>query len=253
MAARPALRLCPPWSSFWSSWSHLAAGGVSGVIGTGSSLLLLPVLVHAYGPKEAIPIMAVAAVLGNLSRLLVWRREIDWRAALAFALAGMPAAALGARTMLALPAWMVDLGLGVFFWAMIPGRRVLHAGGYRLSLTHLALCGAAIGFLTGLVLSTGPLSVPVFMSYGLAGGAFLGTEAASSVLVYLAKVATFALQGALTPAIALQGLLTGAGIMAGTALSKRFVLALGPRAHLLLLDGLLLVAGALFFWLAVFR
>ena len=32
----------------------------------------------------------------------------------------------------------------------------------------------------GLVLSTGPLSVPAFTAYGLVKGAFLSTEAASS-------------------------------------------------------------------------
>ena len=45
-----------------------AAGAVSGVIGTGSSILLLPVLVHVFGPKQAVPIMAVAALMANLSR-----------------------------------------------------------------------------------------------------------------------------------------------------------------------------------------
>ena len=228
----------------------LFAGGLSGIIGTGSSLILLPVLVYAYGPKEAIPIMAVAAVMGNLSRAIVWRREIDWRAAVAFALPGVPAAALGARTMLSLPAWTIDAGLGVFFCSMVLVRRHLAVTGRRLSALQLGVCGAGIGFLTGLVLSTGPLSIPAFTAYGLAGGSFLGTEAASSVLIYLGKVATFASQGALSSTAWLQGLLTGAGIMMGTALSKPLVLKLGRGAHAMMLDGLLLVSGATFFWMA---
>jgi len=35
---------------------------------------------YQFGPKEAVPIMAVAAVMGNLARILAWWREIDWRA-----------------------------------------------------------------------------------------------------------------------------------------------------------------------------
>ena len=56
-----------------------AAGCLSGVIGTGSSILLLPLLVHAFGPKQAVPIMAIAAVMANLSRVLAWwPTSLEW-------------------------------------------------------------------------------------------------------------------------------------------------------------------------------
>ena len=58
----------------------LVAGTISGIVGTGASIMLMPVLVYEYGPKQAVPIMAVAAVMANLSRILAWWREVDWRA-----------------------------------------------------------------------------------------------------------------------------------------------------------------------------
>jgi uncharacterized membrane protein YfcA len=48
------------------------AGTLSGIVGFGSSIMLMPVLVIAFGPREAVPIMAVAAVMANLSRVLAW-------------------------------------------------------------------------------------------------------------------------------------------------------------------------------------
>ena len=54
----------------------LIAGTISGIVGTGSSIMLMPVLIYQYGPKEAVPIMAVAAVMANLSRILAWWREV---------------------------------------------------------------------------------------------------------------------------------------------------------------------------------
>lgn len=57
----------------------LLAGVLSGVIGTGSSMMLMPVLVILYGPKQAVPIMALAAIMGNLGKVLSWWREIDWK------------------------------------------------------------------------------------------------------------------------------------------------------------------------------
>src|SRR6187551_3413819 len=103
----------------------LIAGTVSGIVGTGSSIMLMPVLVYAYGPKEAVPIMAVASVMANFSRILAWWREVDWRACAAYSVTGIPAAVLGARTLLALPSHAVDLAIGVFLIAMVPVRHWL--------------------------------------------------------------------------------------------------------------------------------
>ncbi len=129
----------------------LLAGLLSGVVGTGSSIMLLPVLVFAFGPKQAVPIMAVAAVMSNLAKVMAWRREVDWRAFAAYSAGGIPAAALGARTLLVLPAHVVDVALGAFFLAMIPARRWLKARDFHIRLWQLALAGAAIGFITGIV------------------------------------------------------------------------------------------------------
>jgi uncharacterized protein len=80
----------------------LAAGALSGVIGTGSTIVLLPVLVLQFGPQEAVPIMAVAGLMSVIGKVLAWWRDVDWRACFAYSITGIPAAALGARTLLAL-------------------------------------------------------------------------------------------------------------------------------------------------------
>ena len=138
----------------------LAAGAVSGIIGTGSSLMLMPVLVGVFGPLEAVPIMAVGALLANVSRVAAWWREIDWRACGAYALTAVPAAALGARTLLALPPAVIDVTIGSFLIAAIPLRRYMAARNLRLGLWHLAGIGAVMGYATGIVVSTGPVTAP---------------------------------------------------------------------------------------------
>ncbi|VVE77781.1 membrane protein [Pandoraea sputorum] len=220
-----------------------AAGAVSGVVGTGSSMMLLPVLVYTYGPKQAVPIMAVAAIVGNLSKVVAWWHEIDWRAVLAYSVPGAPAAALGAKTLWSLPSTAVDIALGLFFIAMVPTRHFLRRRQWRLTLWQLAAVGAVIGFLTGIVLSTGPLSVPAFAAYGLSGGAFLGAESASSVFIYVAKVLMFSGLGALPPEAWANGLIVGMTLMLGTMLGKRFVLGITPTVFQRLLDTMLVVSG----------
>ena len=103
----------------------LFAGTLGGIVGTGSSLVLMPFLVVMFGPRQAVPIMAVAAITGNLGRVLAWRREIDWRACAAYCATAVPGAMLGARLLLAIPPGVAETALGVFFLALIPARRWL--------------------------------------------------------------------------------------------------------------------------------
>ncbi|MGL4557705.1 MAG: TSUP family transporter, partial [Afipia sp.] len=119
----------------------LVAGILSGIVGTGSSIMLLPVLAYAFGPKQAVPIMAIAAIMANLSRIMAWWREVDWRAVAAYSIPAVPAAVLGARTLLALPSGVVDITIGVFLIAMIPLRRWMAANSFTLPLWSLAIIG----------------------------------------------------------------------------------------------------------------
>lgn len=228
----------------------LASGAVSGIIGAGSSIMLLPVLVYQFGPKQAVPIMAIAALLSNVAKMMSWWREVDWRAFAAYSIPGVPAAALGARTLLVLPARVVDIALGTFFLAMIPLRRWMQARAFSIGPAGLALSGAAIGFVTGIVLSTGPLSVPAFLAFGLTRGAFLSTEAAGSLALMISKVATFRELGALPgPAIA-QGLVIGAAVMVGSFAGKAVVLRMSLPRFERVLDALLVCSGLSLLWAA---
>jgi len=138
----------------------------------------------------------------------------------------------------------------VFLIAMVPVRHWLARHALKAQLWHLALGGAIIGYLTGIVVSTGPLSVPLFLFYGLTKGAFLATEAASSLGLYLSKSVTFERFGALTSDLALKGLIAGASLMAGAFVAKRFVLRLEPNVFRLIMDGIMLAAGASLLWSA---
>ena len=228
----------------------LVAGVVGGIVGFGSSIMLMPVLVIVFGPLQAVPIMAVASIMVNLSRIVVWWRDVDWRACGAYAITGVPAAVLGARTLLVLPASVVEVALGVFFIAMVPLRRWIAAHDFQLRLVHLALIGGVVGFITGIVATTGPISAPAFLSYGLVKGAFLATEAAGSLAIYISKSITFRTLGALPWDALASGLITGSSLMAGTLVAKRVVVKLPAERFRLLMDALLLVSGATMLWAA---
>src|SRR5581483_10650126 len=221
----------------------LGAGTLSGIVGFGASIMLMPVLMLVFGPLEAVPIMAIAALLANFSRVVVWWREVDWRANAFYCVTAIPAAALGARTLLILDARIIEGILGGMFLLMIPARRWLLARGLRIDAWHLTFVGAGIGFLSGMVASTGPINTPFFLAYGLVKGAYLSTEALGSKAIGITKAITFRRFNALPLDTAVNGLIVGASLMAGSWLAKGFVLRLEAAQFRLLMDCLLLGAG----------
>ncbi|ACS86912.1 sulfite exporter TauE/SafE family protein [Musicola paradisiaca] len=226
----------------------LFAGSLSGIIGTGGSIVLLPALAWAFSPQIAVPIMAIAALMSNLSKVVLWRSAIHLRALLCYSLPGVPAAVIGAGLLWIMPVAVSSLCIGLFFLLLIPLRRLAQQHAVTLTDGQLATAGGVVGFLTGVVFSTGPLMLPVFAGYGLLKGALIATEAAASLLLYLTKLSTFGAIGALPATTLLYGVLIGLTQVAGVFLGKRFVLRLSDRQFQRLLDTMLLIAGLSMLW-----
>ena len=228
----------------------LLAGVLGGVIGFGTTILLLPLLVHFYGPVLAVPIIALVAIVANLSRVVLWLRAIDWRVCGIYSLTAVPAVVLGAHTLVQINQRLIELMLGSFLLLMIPARRWLRRQTFELSLGHMAGVGAVIGYLTGLVATTGAINTPFFLAFGLVKGAYLGTEAASSLVVLLAKGAAFHQLGVIDPAAIAQGLMIGGFVLVGSTLSKRLVLRLPEAYFIRLMEGVMAVSGVSILWMA---
>ena len=64
----------------------------------------------------------------------------------------------------------------------------------------------------------------------------------------MSKSVTFQRFGALTPDVAIQGLIAGSSLRAGAFIAKRFVLKMDPNVFRLVMDGIMLVAGVAMVW-----
>ena len=221
----------------------LFAGTLAGVIGFGGTTILLPILTFVFGPKAAVPIMAIASIQGNLGRVIVWWREISWPTVLAFSIPAIPATWLGARTMLAIEPRSLELFLGAFFIAMIPSRRWLQVSGLKVSLPGMAFAGGVIGYFTGIVANTGPINAPFFLAHGLAKGGFVGTEAMSSLTMFSSKSLAFYSFGALPRSIIINGLIVGLSLMIGAWLAKKIIERLNVERFNYVMDVALFITG----------
>jgi len=82
--------------------------------------------------------MAMAAVMANLARIIAWWREVDWRATAAYSITGVPAAALGAKTLLVLSLITgSSLTVGTFLSKRFVVRLDAEAFGYMLDALML--------------------------------------------------------------------------------------------------------------------
>jgi hypothetical protein len=93
--------------------------------------------------------------------------------------------------------------------------------------------------------------VPVFTAYGLVKGAFIATEAAASLALYISKAITFRSFGALPVDIVIKGLISGSSVMAGTYTARLIVERLSIATFQHLLDVVILLSGVALLWAAI--
>lgn len=219
---------------------------IAGVIGFGSGVILLPVLVWAFGVREAVPILTVAQLLGNLSRVYFSRHELVLPVVGWFCLGAVPLSIVGAVLFATVPAPLLQRLLGVFFLVFVAIRHTHWSEHVRVSLRGFALVGAALGFLGAVLGATGPLMTPFFLSYGLVKGAFIGTEALATVVMHVVKLAIYGGYALIGVQSILTGVAIGAVTVLGSYLGKRILDRLPERAFEWIVEGLLVVTGLQF-------
>jgi len=80
-----------------------ASSTVAAIAGTGGGIILLPVLGMVFGVRNAVPIYAVAQLIGNLSRVGFNRTQIDAKVVRWFAIGAIPFAVFGAWVFTRIP------------------------------------------------------------------------------------------------------------------------------------------------------
>lgn len=216
-------------------------GGLSG-FGTG---LVLPVfLVPVVGIVNVVPVMAVAMVLNNGSRVVAFRADIAWPHARRMLVFGLPACALGAWGYTLLAADAIALLLGTFLLASVPLRRALKRAQWQLSPRGERIAGAGFGFFNGGLTGTGVILISLLMATGVDGAALVATDAIVSVIMGLAKIALFGSLAALDARLAATGLLIGLCTAPGAFVARWLLRRIPAGVHAGIMEAVV-VAGAL--------
>ena len=224
----------------------LFASTLAAVTGFGGAAVLLPVLVAVFGIRDAIPILTVAQLIGNGGRVWFNRRELNWAVVRWFALGGVPMALLGGYLFAEAPLAALTRLLGVFLLLIVAWRHIRPKQPKPFPVPLFAGIGAGASFLSALLGSVGPIMAPFFLAFGLLKGAYIGTEALSTVVMHMAKLIAYRQAAVLTWSGVVIGLGLGPIMLLGSFLGKRIVDRLPEKVFVAIIEVVLIVAGAMF-------
>ena len=226
------------------------AAVLGGLAGYGTGLVLPIALAPVIGVAPIVPVMAVAMMINNASRVIAFRREIQWPHVRRMWLLGLPACLLGAWGYTRLDARWIALLLGVFLLASIPLRWALQRANMRLGPRGEVVAGGVFGVIEGGMTGTGVILISMLMAAGVQGAALIATDAVISTVMSLAKVLLFGGAARLDASLAITGVLVGLCAAPGAFVARATLTRLPQRLHLRIMEAVVVAGGLGFLWRA---
>src|SRR6185312_9817174 len=106
--------------------------------------------------------------------------------------------------------------LGAFLILVVVWRRLHPGPPRRPPVESFAAIGAGASFLSALLGSVGPIMAPFFLAFGLVKGAYIGTEALSTVVMHIVKLVAYHQGSLLGTAPLVAGLALGPIMIVGS-------------------------------------
>lgn len=221
-----------------------AASFLGGVSGYGNSALLPLVLIPITGPEPLVPIISIVGISNNLTRIVAFRRYIDFSHSWLVLVFSLPACLLGAYTYTKLTAPIILILIGTMLTLSVPLRRMLRNRNIALEKRGLAGGSVIFGFLTGTTPGAGVILMSLLMATGMTGASIIGTDAMISAVTGIARMGVYWYSGAMTAQVVAFGLLIGFSSLPGAFAARWFVERLPVHMHTAILDVIVILGGA---------
>lgn len=208
----------------------LVAGTLSGSVGFGGGMILLPVITYFYGVEVAVPVSTIAQMMSNLSRAAMGWRQIEWRQVAWFLVPALPFTALGAFGFSVvdkvLMTRLLCVFLIVFSLMKLKGKMRLPKG-----KRTMVIGGGLTGLLNGMLGISGPLSSAVFLTLELSPVAYIVSEAVAAAAMHIVKAVTYGKFDLMSWNIFLNGLFIGCAMMLGNFVALRLIRHVKKKAY----------------------
>jgi uncharacterized membrane protein YfcA len=222
----------------------LFASVLGGVAGYGTGALMPLVLVPMVGAEAVVPIIALASLLTNTGRMIAFLPQVAWRRAVLVLLGAVPPCLVTAYGYTMLTGKGAQVVIGAMLMLTVPLRYALRRRAVVLGDRGLVFGSIGYGTLVGGTVGSGVILLSLLMAAGLQGTAVIATDAMLSIAIGFARIAVFGFAGVITPKVIAFALLIGVVAFPGAFLAKAFVARLPVHVHTRILDGVVLLGGA---------
>jgi uncharacterized protein len=161
---------------------------VSSSVGLGGSLLLVPALVVALGPKQGVALAALLLAANNVFKLVGYRHTIPWRVSATIVVVLMIGTAIGARLLVQASPVVVGTAVLISFALTLLLEQLRFRPGRRVSSPALAFAAGATSGFSG---TSGPLKGVAIRNLDLDRLHFVGAASLASFVGDATKVAIF--------------------------------------------------------------
>ena len=221
----------------------LFASVIGGLAGYGTGALMPLVLVPLIGAEPVVPIIAISAIVTNISRFAAYFRYADRRRALIVIGAAALTTALGAYGYTRLTSAGAALVIGSMLILSVPLRRLLKHRNVKIGDAGLGAGAVGYGVVVGGTAGSGVILLSLLMASGLEGAAVIATDAVISIATGLIKISVFGLAGVVTAQVLAFAALIGVIAIPGAFLARAFVERMPVHIHTAILDAAVITGG----------
>jgi uncharacterized membrane protein YfcA len=181
------------------------------VIGTttgfGISTVMIPVVLLFFPLSQTLLFVGIIHFFGNIWKLLIFRRGIQWRLILSFGIPGVIAASIGAYLVFNFSSSLLSRILAAFIIGYVV--YIFINPDFRIKATQIAaaLGGLSSGFLAGIFGMGGAVRSLFLSAFDLPKEIYIATGGAIALVIDISRLSIYLYRGAHLPSLALWGML----------------------------------------------
>ncbi|MBO8471919.1 MAG: sulfite exporter TauE/SafE family protein [Bacteroidetes bacterium] len=225
----------------------LVAGLISGTVGFGGSLILLPTVTSFYGIEVAVPMATVAQLLSNIFRMGAGFKAIRWRKVWQFLILAAPLTVAGAYGFVVVPKELMTriLCAVLVIFAILELYQKITLPKSRMTMI---VGGGISGVINGLLCLSGPVSSAVFLTLGLSPVAYIATEAASATIMHIVQMVMYGEFGLLDIKVLLDGIYIGVAMSLGNFFAMKRIQTIKRRNYRKIVAAVMIAASIWLFF-----
>lgn len=209
---------------FYIALLTLIAATIGTITGFGTSTIMIPVLVRFFPPVEAIFLVAIVHWFGDVWKILLFRKGINWRLIGLFGLIGLATSYFGAFVSLGANEQILLRLLGMF----LAGYALFLVFQFKFKIpagNMTALSGGALsGFFAGMFGIGGAMRGMFLSAFDLPKAVYIATAGAIGIMVDSTRIIAYFTGGATLPKELWRGLVLFIPVsFFGAQIAKRIV------------------------------